>query len=64
MKIQKYHGQWIPFIGLVLDTVVEIQQVDGTGFPLTESTPNLYQQTVIICVLSDFITDLFSYPVM
>lgn len=64
MKIQKYHVQWIPFICLVLDTIVEIQQADGTGFPFTESTPNPFQQTVIISMLSAFITGLLSYPLM
>lgn len=49
MKIQIYHVQWIPFIRLVLDTVVEIQQVGGTWFPFTESTPNLFQQTDYPC---------------
>lgn len=55
MKIQIYHVQWIPFIRLLLDTVVEIQQTGDTGFSFTESTPALFQQTVIIFVLSDLI---------
>lgn len=54
MKIQIYH---VPFIRLLLDTVVDIQQTGETGFPFTESTPTLFQQTVIISVLSDLIID-------
>jgi len=57
MKIQIYHGQRIPFIRLLLDTVVESHQIGETGFPFTESMPILFQQAVIISVLSDLTID-------
>lgn len=59
MKIQIYHVHWIPFIRLLLDTVVESQQIGETGFPFAETMPNLFQQTVIISVLSDLIIDCY-----
>lgn len=53
MKIEIYHGQRISFIRLLFDTVVESHQIGETGFPFIESTPILFQPTVIISVLSN-----------